>query len=212
MNWNSPESERFRRTLKMWSRKFASRIKRSDLAEDIESSALLFFAQRGSIGWECTKELERYVKRACSLSDDLKLSRDSDLTARVNMASKDRAHCVSYVEEYLEDPQTEDDLLAVIDGEERKEGRDQAELLEDIDQASSELLSFKEDQVYSLRYLWGYSIRETARYLDCHQSHVSALRKRARTRLQAKSELRRFEEKCAEDPAYSQMEVSWIRL
>lgn len=205
-NGTDADLDRWRRSVKLWSRRFASRVRRSDLAEDIESAVIVFFGCQGHMGWECRKELERFVRNACSLGDDRKLARDSDLTARAN-EQRDHGYVASFLEERVQDPHGEDDLVAALDGEPREEGRDQDELLEEIDQAAAGL-SVEQEQVLSLQHLWGYSIRETARYQRCSTATVSTRRKQARIR----RESRTLRAKADADPTFTQVEVSWIRL
>lgn len=205
-------SPQFQRDLKAWARKYASRIRRPDMADDFESAGLVFFFELGRIDWGMRAALERHARESCSLKDDMMLARDSDLTARVNERAKDRGDMASYMEELIADPHTEEDLLSVLDGEPRVEGRDQAELLDEIEEASTHHLSLQEDSVLTYIHFWGAETRDLAREWDCTPSTARKRVKRIERKVQLRTDVARLLARVNAEPDFTQMEVRWVTL
>jgi RNA polymerase sigma factor (sigma-70 family) len=199
-------------TVKAWAANVARRRRRPDLAEDIAAAALeaLLTADRAGEDPAGDPTLEVRIARELELGDSFSTARDCDLTAQVN-EDKDHGWVSSYLETIAHDGDQESAMAAAIDGDAREEGRDQAEILEEISEHAASL-SPLEDQLLALRHLYGYKQTEMARYLGVSQAHVSRRMQATRTRLRARRELEEFEQKCAEDPDHSKLEVAWITL
>lgn len=216
MNWGgfSGTDEalmRYLKELKTWAEGACRRRRRPEMAEDFESLALELLVEGSRMGEKPDAELERVVAKRLDLADNFSTARDSDLSAGLEDFDG------SYIEEFVLDADDSDPESLLIQaqalqaGEEREEGKDLEEIVQEIDRERAELTPI-EDQILTLRHLWHYRQKDIASYIGRSQGHVSIMSRRSAARLKGKQDLKTYKARAEADSDFTKLEVAWITL
>lgn len=194
--------------LKTWSIDVCRRRKRPDLSEDFEGAALEQLVCQNKVGSDLSLELERIVATRLELNDHFSTARDTDLGAVLGDFEG------SFIESFVVDRKTEnqeDLLISVLDKEDREEGKDAQEILDEVAEGEY-LLSAQEERVFTLRDLFGYKNREVARFTNRATITVSLIYNRAKKRLKVEREMNQLLKRMHSEPNFGVFEIDWIRI
>lgn len=214
MNWagfsgTDEQLEKWLKDLKQWSLGVGRRRRRSDMAEDIEGKAIEILVESSLVGSALTSALEARVAKALDLNDSFSTSRDSDLGAGLEDFEG------SYLESFVVDASTEnqeDTVISLIDRQPiTEEGRDFEEIEDEITKHRRELHAI-EDQVLTLRHLFGYTTKEIARYLGVSVSYAYVVLRRSRERMKGIGDLVEINARIQSDPNFTKLEVEWLAI